>query len=168
MAAKDISTIQNSLERRATLIVDMLADQAQRIVDNLDEPPPGTHEPDPETVRMMWSFTPFGSRAEAAFWTIHDLALDKLTSEIAAQAQSMPADQKMQALRQAHQQAEMTAMQKVYPHRAELLMLGITTPERSVELAEKASRLVEQHGKRNPDTMPHAQGMPPMTQEGPY
>jgi hypothetical protein len=160
MASRDIADIPNTLERRATLIVEMIADRAQHVVDALDEPPPGTSEPDSEQVRAMWSFTPFGTRAEAAFWTIHDLALEKLMGEIAQQAASMSADQKMQMIRQAHQQAEITAMQRTYPHRAQLIELGITTPERSVQLAEKAARLVDQHGKRNPDTLPHEQGMP--------
>lgn len=158
--ATDYSKIKNSLERRATLIVEMLEDKAQRIVDALDEPPPGTKEPDPQTVREMWSFSPFGERAPLAFWALHDMALERLLQELAA-AGDMPADQRMKLLRNAHQQAEATALGRVYPQRATLMMLGITTPERSVELATKAQRLVEQEDRKqgSPEMIPQQEAM---------
>jgi hypothetical protein len=140
---QDYKKIHNSLERRATLIVEMLEDSAQAIVDTLDEPPPGTQEPDTETVRRMWQFTPFGARAPQAFWGLHDLALEKLMGEISAMP-DLPAAERVKMIRSAHQKAEMTALQKCYPHRASLILLGITTPERSVQLAERARRLAEQ------------------------
>jgi len=147
----DYKKIANTLERRATLIVEMLEERAQRIVDALDEPPPGTKEPDPQTIRDMWNFSPFGDRAPMVYWTLHDLALEKLMGEMAAA--QLPAADRVKAIRQIHQQAEMAALTKAYPHRAELILLGITTPERSVQLAERAKRLAEQ----DQDTEPQPQ-----------
>lgn len=138
----DYKKIANTLERRATLIVEMLEERAQRIVDALDEPPPGTQEPDAATVRAMWNFTPFGARAPMAFWGLHDLALEKLMGEIVAAG--VDGADRVKAIRAAHQKAEMAALSKVYPHRAQLILLGVTTPERSVALAERAKRLAEQ------------------------
>ncbi len=62
MPTTDYSKIPNTLERRATMIVEMLNDKAQHIVDALDEPPPGTQEPSTDQVRDMWTFSPFGDR----------------------------------------------------------------------------------------------------------
>jgi hypothetical protein len=151
----DIDRIQNHLERRATMIVEMLSEKAQRIVDSMDEPPPGTQEPDAATVRLMWNFTAYGSRAAQMFWGLHDLALEKMMGEM--QAQPMSAADRVKAIRQVHQKAEMAAMQKIYPHRASLLMLGITTPERSVQLAERAKRLAEQD-QSAPEMAPSMEG----------
>lgn len=145
---RNYDKIENSTERRAHLIVDALEDQAQRIVDALDEPPPGTTEPDNETVKAMWSFSPFGDKASQVFWMLHDLALEKLTADIAAQPQ-LQGEDRMKAIRGAYQKAEASALNRVYPHRASLCLLGITTPERSVELAKKAARLVAQDTKLN-------------------
>lgn len=143
---RDLSKVKNTLERRAMLIVDMLEDKAQHIVDSMDEPPPGTTEPDAPTVRAMWSFSPFGDRAPQTFWTLHDLALEKLLGEVGKSG--LQGDAKLKAVRGAQQQAEAAALSRVYPHRAALMMLGITTPEKSVELAEHAARIVDQEQKR--------------------
>ena len=143
---RDVSKIPNTLERRATLIVDMLEDKAQHIVDSMDEPPPGTTEPDAATVRAMWSFSPFGDRAPQTFWMLHDLAVEKLLGEVGKSG--LQGDAKLKAIRAAQQQAEAAALSRVYPHRASLMLLGITTPERSVELAEHAARIVDQEQKR--------------------
>jgi hypothetical protein len=142
MPTGEIDRIRNSQERRATLICEMLEEEAQRVVDALDEPPPGTKEPDAATVRAMWNFSPFGDRAPMVYWGLHDLALEKLMGELAAA--NLPAADRVKAIRTIHQQAEMAALTKAYPHRAELILLGITTPERSVQLAERAQRLAEQ------------------------
>lgn len=143
---KDLAAIKNTMERRAHLIVDLLEDRAQRIVDTLDEPPPGTEEQDPRLVRDMWNFSPFGERGPEVFWLLHDMALDKLLAEAAATP--MPGSERMRALREAHQKAESAALSRAYPQRAELMLLGITTPERSVALAARAKRLVGQEDKR--------------------
>lgn len=143
---KDMDKIRNTLERRAHLIVDLLEDRAQRIVDSMDEPPPGTEEPDAQRVRDMWSFSPFGERAPEVFWTLHDLGLEKFLGEIARQPVS--GAEKFALIRKAYQTAETAALSRVYPQRMPLMMLGITTPERSVKLAERAQRLVEQEDKR--------------------
>ena len=156
MPTKDIDAIRNTMERRATLIVEMLEDSAQAIVDTLDEPPPGTQEPDNAQVRAMWNYTPFGARAPQAFWGLHDLALEKLMGEISAMP-DLPAAERVKMIRSAHQKAEQTAMQKVYPHRASLILLGVTTPERSVQLAERAKRLAEQEEKTEPTPEPAMQ-----------
>lgn len=142
---RDYDKIGNSLEKRAHLIVDALEDQAQRIVNSMDEPPPGTEEPDAETVRAMWTFSPYGTQAATVFWTLHDLALEKLLADIPPELQG---DEKMKAIRAAYQTAEATTLGRVFPHRAALILLGITTPERSIHLAEKAQRLVDQEDKR--------------------
>jgi hypothetical protein len=144
---KDIAKIPNTLERRAHLIVDMLEDRAQHIVDAMDEPPPGTEEPTPDEVRAMWSFSPYGTQAPTVFWTLLGLTLEKLLSEVMAQPQ-LSGEERMKAIRAAHQQAEIATLNRVYPHRAGLMMLGITTPERSVELAKHAQRLSEQEPRR--------------------
>lgn len=145
---KDLDKVRNTLERRAHLIVDLLEDRAQRIVDNLDEPPPGTSEQDPATVRAMWSFSPYAERAADVFWMLHDATLDQLLAAI-AQSQ-VRGDDRMKALRAAYQKAELVALERVYPQRVTLMLLGVTTPERSVALAEKAQRLVEQDEQRRP------------------
>jgi hypothetical protein len=141
MAQRSISDIPNTFERRATLIVDALYAQAERMVDAMNEPPPGMQEPDAATVRMMWDFSPF-PHPEQAFWELHDVTLQPLIAQVAAAP--IPGDQRMNALRQAHQQAELAALQKVYPQRAKLALLGVTTIERSVKLAERAARLSQQ------------------------
>lgn len=122
--------------------------QAQRIVDSIDEPPPGTQEPDPEMVRGMWLFSPFANH-EQMFWRIHDATLEKMLAEIPVQG--LPGDERLNMVRQAHSRAEHVALSRVYPHRAALTQLGITTLERSVELAKHAERLVRQQEKREPE-----------------
>ena len=142
----DYTKIANTIERRAHLIVDMLEDRAQHIVDQMDEPPPGTEEPDAATVRAMWTFSPYGDKAPAVFWMLHDLTLERLLADVAAQ--QLQGDDQLKAIRGAQQKAEATTLARVYPHRGPLMMLGFTTPERSIELAKKAARLVEQDQKR--------------------
>lgn len=149
MAQRNISDIPNTFERRATLIVDALHAQAERMVDAMSEPPPGMQEPDAATVRVMWDFSPF-PHPEQAFWELHDLTLGPLIAQVAAAP--MPGDQRMNAMRQAHQQAELTALQKVYPQRAKLALLGVTTIERSVKLAEHAARLLQREEPQQPRT----------------
>lgn len=150
---RDYDKIPNTAERRAHLIVDALEDQAARMVASLDEPPPGTEEPDAARVRAMWTFSPYGNRAPEIFWMLHDLALNKLLNDIAMQPE-LQGDDRMKAMRKAYQTAEATTLGRVYPHRAALILLGITTPERSIELAKKAQRLVEQESKRAAPTQP--------------
>lgn len=142
---KDISKVVNTLERRAYLIVDMLEDRAQHIVDVLDEPPPGMEEQNPDQVRAMWNFSRYPN-PEQMFWQIHDSTLDTLMRQILASP--MDGVSMNKAMMAAHQKAETDALVKVFPHRGELVLLGITTPERSVQLAEHARRLVEADDKR--------------------
>jgi hypothetical protein len=156
---QDLAKIRNSIERRAHLVVDLLEDRAQRIVDSLDEPPPGTTRQDPQTVRDMWSFSPFGEQAPEVFWMLHDQALQMLNQDIAAQG--LQGDQLLNAIRGARQKAEASALGRVYPHRAAIMLLGVTTPERSVALAKRAQRLVEQEDKRQgkPEVNPAMEAM---------
>jgi hypothetical protein len=142
---KDLEKILNTQERRAHLIVDLLEDRAQRIVDVLDEPPPGTTEQSNDQVKAMWNFSRYPDPA-AMFWMVHDQILGQALQQILQQP--MDGASMSKAIAGAHQQAEMEALAKVYPHRGELVLLGITTPERSVELAEHAAKLVEQDDKR--------------------
>lgn len=128
------------------MIVDLLEDRARHIVDAMDEPPPGTEEQDAQTIRDMWSFSPYNERAPEAFWMLHGLALEKLLAEVAASG--MTGKEKLEAIKQAHQRADHVALSRVYPHRATVMLLGVTTPERSVQLAERAQRLVEQWQRR--------------------
>lgn len=144
---QDISKIRNTIERRAHLVVDMIEDRAEHIVAAMDEPAPGTEEPDAETVRAMWTFSPYGAQAATVFWTLHDLSLEKLLKDIEAQP-ALQGEDRLKAIRAAYQTAEATTLGRVYPHRAALILLGITTPERSIQLAEKAQRLVDQEDKR--------------------
>lgn len=136
---REIDTIENSIERRATLIVDMMEDQANRMVAAMDEPPPGMQEPDTATIRAMWAFSPYPNPVKA-FWELHDLQLPLLLNQVASQP-GMSGDERLKAIRSAHQQAELTALQRIYPQRAKLCMLGITTIERSVQLADHAAQL---------------------------
>jgi len=146
---RDLSKIRSTIERRAHLIVDMMESQAQRVVDSIDEPPPGTQEPDPEMVRRMWQWSPFANH-EQMFWRLHDATLQKMLAEITTQP--MAGDERLNLVRQAHSRAEYVALSRVYPHRAALVQLGITTLERSVELAKRAERLVRQtEGRRAPE-----------------
>lgn len=150
---RDPWQIQNTQQRRAALIVDMLYDQAGRIVASMDEPPPGMQEPDTDTVRAMWTFSPYGppARADRILWQIHDMLLPGMLAQIAAQT-DLPGEERLKAVRAAHQQAELQALQKVYPQRAKLVQLGVTTIQRSVKLAERAQRLV---ARGEPHQKPH-------------
>jgi hypothetical protein len=143
MPSTDYSKIKNTLERRATMIVELLNDRAQHIVDAMDEPPPGTQAVDAAQVRAMWTFSPFGDRAPYVYWQLHDLALQSLMGEI-GQMPNLSAADRIKMVRAAHQKAEMAALAKAYPHRAALILLGATTPERSVQLAERAASLAKQ------------------------
>lgn len=147
----DIWSIPNTLERRSALIVDMLEDQAERMVQAMNEPPPGMQEPDTQQVRAMWTFSPYPN-PERTFWAIHDMLLPSLLAQISAQ-QGMPGDERMKAVRGAHQQAELAALQRVYPQRAKLVMLGTTTIDRSVQLAKRARRLTEQDHQPAPELL---------------
>lgn len=143
---RNIDTIDNTLERRATMIVDMLEDQAQRMVDAMDEPPPGMSEPDSATVRAMWDYSPYPN-PEQAFWQLHDMTLPMLLAQVAAMPE-LSGDARLRNIRAAHQMAEQQALEKVYPKRALVAMLGITTIERSVKLADHAARLAAQEDKQ--------------------
>jgi hypothetical protein len=139
---RDAWKIPNVIERRATLCVDMLMDQAERMVAALDDqPPPGTLIPQPEQVREMWNFSPYPN-PERAFWGMHDLLLQSLLQQVAQQPQ-MSGDEHMKAVRAAHQQAESQTLLRVYQQRAKLAQMGSTTIQRSIELAERAKRLAE-------------------------
>jgi hypothetical protein len=161
MPTTDYSKIPNTLERRATMIVEMLNDKAQHIVDALDEPPPGTQEPSTDQVRDMWTFSPFGDRAPFVYWQLHDLALESLMNEISQMPNLAPQD-RLDKIQQAHQMAERSALDKAYPHRSALLMLGVTTPERSVQLAQRASRIAAQAPTTSEPTTPEPMAMEPM------
>jgi hypothetical protein len=140
-ARRDAWKIPNVIERRAALCVDLLLDQAERMVAALDDqPPPGTVVPQPDQVREMWTFSPYPN-PERAFWGMHDLLLQSLLQQVSQQ--QMSGDEKMKAVRAAHQQAESQTLQRVYPQRAKLAQMGSTTIQRSIELAERAKRLAE-------------------------
>lgn len=148
VAHKNLDDIPNTQERRAYLIVDMLYDKAQRMVDAMDEPPPGMQQPNSDRVRAMWRFSPYPN-PEAAFWEVHDLALTQAMQAIMQQPQT-DGVQLASAIEDAHTQAETAALQKVYPYRAQVMLLGVTTPQRSVDLARRAQRLAEADDKKQP------------------
>lgn len=152
---RDPETIKNTLERRSALICDMLEDQAKRIVDSMDEPPPGMQEPDSDTVRAMWSFSPYPN-PETRFWQMHDALLPNLLAQIAQQP--MAGDEQLKAVQAAHREAELQALQTVYPQRVKLVLLGVTTIDRSVELADRAARLMQRAAQQRgePEAMAYA------------
>jgi hypothetical protein len=156
---QDLAKIRNTQERRAHLAVDLFEDRAQRTADVLDEPAAGTTRQEPQTVRDMWTFSPFGEQAPHVFWMLHDQALQLLNQDIANQG--LQGDQLLNAIRGAKQKAEASALGRVYPHRAAIMLLGVTTPERSVALAKRAQRLVEQEDKRQgkPEIAPAQEAM---------
>jgi hypothetical protein len=69
---------------------------------------------------------------------------------------------RLDKIQQAHQMAERSALDKAYPHRSALLMLGVTTPERSVQLAQRAARIAAQAPPSPEPTTPEPMAMEPM------
>jgi hypothetical protein len=76
---------------------------------------------------------------------------ERFLQEIAQQPGVQGAD-RMQLIKKAQQDAELAALSRVYPHRLVVMQYGVTTPECSVQLAERAQRLVDQEAKRAEST----------------
>jgi len=119
----------NRMELRANLYNDMADQRAQRVADSWDQVPAESKTLSPQDVHAMWHFTPSQDPA-ADFWNIHDTLLAQALSQ---NPNPQPADVQV-----AHKQAELGAIQAVYPYRLIVAPVQDLEPEAAVQRAERA------------------------------
>ena len=106
-------------EKRADLYNAMADERAQRVSDAWDQRPPNTVQPSPQDVHAAWHFSP-SPNPQQDFWNVHDQSLQQAL----LQAGPNPAPEDVQA---AYKQAELTALQQVYPYRLMVApIVGVT------------------------------------------
>jgi hypothetical protein len=135
--AKDV---QNPFERTATMIVEGAESQAKRMSEHLSEQAADSKKVDDKTINEMMHFSPYGTDAPRAFWSMHD----KILEEATAAGDPDP-----------YAAAERGALDEVYPYRAKLGLLDHLDPEGRVKRAETLRDISErQQGKgETPDSM---------------
>lgn len=149
--------ISNPFERQASMILDSAEGQAQRLSENLGEAPAGSDPVSNETVHEMWHFSPFGQDAPREFWRQHDQMLTEAINN---------GDPDPYAV------AEHTALQAVYPYRAELAQMDHLSPEQKVKRANELRAQTEREVQKGntPDSMPTLvgpKGLPSPTNPSP-
>lgn len=141
---------------RAKLYNTMAADAASRIADAWGDVAPNQQQPSKVELAAMWNFTRSPNPAQE-FYQRHDLALQQNLSQIPDTAD---VHEKQLAVMQAHQQAEQTAMDAVYPYRAVAYMRDALDVEQQVKMANRVASLVSgQQDQTAPQPTPQDGGM---------
>lgn len=125
---------QNRFEQRADLYLSTADAMAQRISDGWNEQPADSRKLTPDEIRQMWQFSP-SEQPESDFWALHDQVLADNLNQLGP-------NPSQDAIAAAHNQAEMQALQAVYPNRAQLAGLGSMEIDGQVQRADQIQRLV--------------------------
>lgn len=129
--------LTNRFAVRATLYNEMTDAQARRIADATQQPPADSVDVARELdkVRFAWNYSP-SPQPEQDFWALHDQTLQQAMAQVPPGA---PPEQ----VQAAHNMAETTALQQIYPYRAELVGIGTRVLDDQVARAVRIKRLVE-------------------------
>jgi hypothetical protein len=125
----------NRLEKRALLYNQMADERATRVAAAWNEQPAESVNPTPQQVHAMWNFSP-SQNPQADFWAIHDQTLQQAVAQLGPN----PKSEDVQA---AYQQAELTALQQVYPWRLKVAPVMGLEPDMAVQKAHQVFGIVQ-------------------------
>jgi hypothetical protein len=129
MASQD-----NRIEKRADLYNTEADARARRVANSWDQVPAESRVLTPENAHAMWHYT-MSPQPEQDFWSVHDATLQQT---LAGNPQPKPEDVQL-----AHKQAELAAIQAVYPYRLMVAPVQDLEPQAAVQRAERAHQMVQ-------------------------
>lgn len=131
--------LENRFVQRAILYNQAVDDQAQRLAAATSQPPANAQDMsgDPAKLAAAWNFSPSQNPA-ADFWQLHDQTLAQNMAQV--QPDSPP-----EMITAAHNNAETTALNAIFPYRGELMGVGTRPLGDQVSQAERISKIVDNH-----------------------